>query len=268
MKKYQLTSETITITNHPLYFSKITLHRIQALRDFADVKTGDLGGFVEDETNLSQEGDCWVYDDAKVYGDACVTDDAQVRDNAEVYEDACIAKKSTVTDNAEVSGHAIVTDDAVVCDDAVVTDSAIVCEYARIYADYREGRGRAEKNAIIFGDARVDYTVVDFACDDDLEQGFEDDEQAELDTLEYFGVEELCHIDESESNDAIINEYVDESELQKKADEYYNEDGSDIDNFLAEIGEYYRTRSKVIKDDNFEKYVSGLRKKINERFEK
>ena len=29
-----------------------------------DVHQGDLGGFVESERNLSQEGSCWIYDNA------------------------------------------------------------------------------------------------------------------------------------------------------------------------------------------------------------
>lgn len=43
------------------------LYRIKALKDFKDdelyqdVKAGDLGGYVEKEKNLSQEGNCWVY---------------------------------------------------------------------------------------------------------------------------------------------------------------------------------------------------------------
>ena len=60
-KKYELTKETITTLGGR------KLHRIRALKNFADVKVGDLGGFVEKEKNLSQQGDCWVYDDAKVY---------------------------------------------------------------------------------------------------------------------------------------------------------------------------------------------------------
>lgn len=45
-------------------------YRIEALTDFADVKKGTLGGFVENEENLSQKGNCWIYDDAIVHGNA------------------------------------------------------------------------------------------------------------------------------------------------------------------------------------------------------
>ena len=51
------------------------LHRIRALRDIGrTVKTGDLGGFVENEDNLSFEsGDgSWIFDDAIAAGDSRV----------------------------------------------------------------------------------------------------------------------------------------------------------------------------------------------------
>ena len=53
-RKYELTDETIQINGK-------TLHRIKALKDFGDVKKGDIGGYVENEWNLSQDGECWIY---------------------------------------------------------------------------------------------------------------------------------------------------------------------------------------------------------------
>ena len=49
-------------------------YRIKALKDFGDVKKGDIGGLIEAEKNLSQEGNAWVYEDARVSGNARVTD--------------------------------------------------------------------------------------------------------------------------------------------------------------------------------------------------
>ena len=73
--KYELTDETKN-------FCGITLHRIRALRDIpsAGVKSGDLGGWIEKESNLSK------YDNAWVYGDAKVCDNAEVCGNAEVMD--------------------------------------------------------------------------------------------------------------------------------------------------------------------------------------
>lgn len=62
MKKYELTGETIVHLGH-------TLHRIRALISFNDVQAGDLGGWIETESNLAQDGNAWVYGNAQVYGD-------------------------------------------------------------------------------------------------------------------------------------------------------------------------------------------------------
>lgn len=62
-KEFELTEEFI-INN-----SGIKLYRIKALKNFSDVKKGDLGGYVQKERNLSQFGDAQVYGNAQVYGD-------------------------------------------------------------------------------------------------------------------------------------------------------------------------------------------------------
>ena len=54
------------------------LYRIKALKDFRDVRKGTVGGYIESEQNLSQEGDAQVYGDAWVYGNAWVSDNARV----------------------------------------------------------------------------------------------------------------------------------------------------------------------------------------------
>ncbi len=64
-KKFALTNETRVFNNQ-------TLYRIKALRDFADVKAGDLGGFIANESNLSHDGNCWVYDNALVLNPAYI----------------------------------------------------------------------------------------------------------------------------------------------------------------------------------------------------
>ena len=48
------------------------LYRIQALKDFKGVKSGDIGGYIEKESNLSQSGNAWVSGNALVYGNARV----------------------------------------------------------------------------------------------------------------------------------------------------------------------------------------------------
>lgn len=64
MKKYEFTGETrqINIINRT-----VTLHRIKASVTFGDIKSGDIGGWIEREENLSHDGDAWVFGDARVY---------------------------------------------------------------------------------------------------------------------------------------------------------------------------------------------------------
>ena len=76
-KKYKLTEETINVNCK-------TLHRIEALKNFGNVKKGDKGGFVENEDNLSQYDDCWIYDNAKVFDTAEVCGDAKVYGNEKI----------------------------------------------------------------------------------------------------------------------------------------------------------------------------------------
>ena len=75
MKKFELMTESKMNV-----FGK-TLFRIRALVDFSFVKAGDVGGWIEEEGNLSQSGNAWVYGDAEVCGDARVYGDARVCGN-------------------------------------------------------------------------------------------------------------------------------------------------------------------------------------------
>ena len=128
-KKYKLTDETIEVEGKVLY-------RIEALKDFCEIKKGDKGGFIESEDNLSHEGNAWVYDDACVYDNALVTDDACVSDNARVYNEArlsdnsCVYNTARVYGNSRVYGTARLTDDACVCGTARVYDNDWVYDHA------------------------------------------------------------------------------------------------------------------------------------------
>ena len=150
-KKYKLTEETIIVNEKSLY-------RIEALKDFGNIKKGDKGGFIENEKNLSQDDDCWVYDDAKVYDNARVYDDAMVYGKAKVRDNAIIHNNAVICGNAWVYGDAKVSGKAVVCGYASIYDKAMVYGYA-IVRDSAEVCGNAEicGNAIIANDS--DYIV-------------------------------------------------------------------------------------------------------------
>ena len=106
--------------------------RIKALRSFMNVSKGAVGGFVEKEENLSHEGDCWVFDSAKVFGNAQVSGNAevfgnaQVSGNAEVFGDCWVSGDAQVFDSAKVSGNAAVSGNAQVFGNAQVSGNAEV----------------------------------------------------------------------------------------------------------------------------------------------
>lgn len=69
MKKYEFTGETKIVAG-------VTLKRIRALISFGFVAKGEIGGFIEDEKNLSHDGNACVTGNAWVTGNARVTGNA------------------------------------------------------------------------------------------------------------------------------------------------------------------------------------------------
>ena len=129
--KYKLTKVTKIVFG-------VTLHQIQSLQDFWHIKSGDLGGWVESEKNLSQFCNAWVsgnamvfgnarvYGNARVFGDAWVSDDATVSGEAWVYGNARVFGKARVYGNARVFGNAWVFGKARVYGNARVSGDAMV----------------------------------------------------------------------------------------------------------------------------------------------
>ena len=106
-KKYKLTEETLAVDGY-------VLHRIIALRDFGGVKKGDLGGFIEKESNLAHDLNCWIYNNAVVRGNT------EVCGNAEVCGEAKVCGEAMVYGEAKVCGEAMVYGEAKVCGNAKV----------------------------------------------------------------------------------------------------------------------------------------------------
>lgn len=152
-RKYEFTGETRKVRGS-------TLNRIRALRDFADVKAGELGGWIEKEDNLSHEGTAWVSGNAKVCRFAKVQNDARVYDNAQVYGDACISGKARVFGDARVSDNAQVYGDARVYGNALVHGDAQVSGDARVFGDAEVyGDSQVYGDALVHGDAQIEKTT-------------------------------------------------------------------------------------------------------------
>lgn len=155
MKKYEL------LKDDTLVIGSKTLYRIRALKYVsAGIVRGTRGGYVESESNLSQDGECWVH------GNACVYDEALVRENARVSGDAHVYGKATVSGNARVfeearvfdyacvAGAAVVRGWASVSDHASVCGSALICTRARI-----EGYVLIRGNSFIGGQSIIQGDV-------------------------------------------------------------------------------------------------------------
>ena len=78
-------------------FEGIKVYRIRYLSD------GSLGGYIQSENNLSQDGNAQVYGDALVYGNARVSENAQVSGNARVFGNAQVFGDAWVSGDARVS---------------------------------------------------------------------------------------------------------------------------------------------------------------------
>ena len=115
----------------------IIVKRIRALVAIQDtsVVPGDLGGYIQQESNLDHRGAAWVYDNAQVYGNAQVTGSARVCHNARVYGNAQIYGDARVYGDAQIYGYAYVYGNARVCGDAQVSGNARVSDAALVAGD-------------------------------------------------------------------------------------------------------------------------------------
>lgn len=183
--KYQFTN------NKKVVFGQ-TLIQIQATKDFtrADgykIKEGDLGGFIQNEQNLSQNGLCWLDEtsyalhSARILDDALALNGSILRDNSILCERAMF-KNSTICGKASVGGenqikNSSIADEAVIqgkcliCDSSV-GDNAIISGEAKIYhsnvIDRAQVKDRAQlldevtvmDNAIVCGDTTLCSNIV------------------------------------------------------------------------------------------------------------
>lgn len=131
-KKYEIIQES------GIDYNGSHIYAIKALRNFDNVKKGDIGGFIEKEENLSHDGNCWVdrgsivADNAFVSENAIVGSHSYVGGNARIFGNAIVNCFSTVTDDASVSGDVCVTDRACIDCNADVSGNVIICGNSHI----------------------------------------------------------------------------------------------------------------------------------------
>jgi NDP-sugar pyrophosphorylase family protein len=123
-KKYEFTGETrVVVYKKSGDFVNVNLKRIRALRDFGDVRTGDLGGWIEKEDNLSQEGKCWVYHNAIAAGNSKISGGACIKDNAQIFDNIKISEMAIISGEARISGDSIISGTTHVSINACIFDS-------------------------------------------------------------------------------------------------------------------------------------------------
>ena len=168
----------------------VVVNRIRATRDFVlnrfaddkfngaclvEIKKGDLGGWLENMNNLSQDDlddFAWVMGDACVYGDARVSGSAIVCDSAKVYGSACVQDFALIKNEAQVCGNASIKHYATISghakvEGAQVSGHALICGHADVYNVTIEDDAEIYGNAYVHNDGDIDFFVLGCAvvCD-------------------------------------------------------------------------------------------------------
>ncbi|MDY1035658.1 YdcK family protein [Lelliottia sp. CFBP8978] len=183
MTKYRLSDETrFYHWQNGENKATVTLYQIVAARDFSDVKAGTKGGWLEDESALSQDGDCWVYDEnsvvfagAQIRGNARITrpcvisHGAKIADNALV-EEAQISHEARLSDNvtvrnSEVRGRCHLFGQARILDQSTIIAAIGLTadreQILKIFDNATVRHSRVVHQAQIYGNATVDYAFIE-----------------------------------------------------------------------------------------------------------
>lgn len=108
------------------------LYRIRALRDFGPIKTGDMGGYVSSERNLSHEGLCWIYEDAMATGHSNVSGNAKLHDFVRISENVKISGNAKLSHVVLIDGNVDISGDVEISDQAILSGNARISGNARL----------------------------------------------------------------------------------------------------------------------------------------
>ncbi|WP_368543306.1 YdcK family protein [Enterobacter soli] len=183
MKKYRLGDET-RLWHWQNGESKCTasLRQIIATSDFSDIVSGTRGGWVEDENALSQEGDCWIYDENSVVfagaqvrgnarltqpcvishrawiGDSCWIDGAQISHGARISDNVTV-QRSDIRGECHIFGNArVLHQSQVIAAKGLTPDREQILQ---IYGNATVSQSRVVHQAQIYGDALVSFAFIE-----------------------------------------------------------------------------------------------------------
>lgn len=162
MKKYELTNETIEIFDEANN-KFIKLYRIKSLKAFDNIKNNELGGYVEDESNLSHEGNCWIEDDAKVFNDSIVMDNARVKGLSIIDNNSIIKGNAKISGKVVISNNVTIQDKVTVIGSSKIQDGALLKDKVFIFGEplikgrmTLKGESKIAGNAKIIGNFEID----------------------------------------------------------------------------------------------------------------
>jgi acetyltransferase-like isoleucine patch superfamily enzyme len=155
--KYKLTNETCDVYYNGEF---IRLYRIEALRDidgYPTINVGAKGGFVQSKANLANKGNCWIADDAKVYGTSKVSGNARVTNksvviDSKIIEDADVSGNATVV-GSNMSGCSSAENDTIIRDSKIFGGTSILHEARILESEIKVNT--------IGGDAIIDESIIE-----------------------------------------------------------------------------------------------------------
>jgi UDP-3-O-[3-hydroxymyristoyl] glucosamine N-acyltransferase len=118
--------------------TEFSYYRLKSLKEFGDVKKGDIGGYIRKYNNLSQFGDCWVYENAmitddalisenaKIFGSSFISDNARITGNAKIYDCTKVYHNSYITGNTVIKGFVSISSNAEISGNVIIKDFARV----------------------------------------------------------------------------------------------------------------------------------------------
>ena len=183
MRKYRLSEEQRAFSYQEDGTKKnVLLRQIIAISDFNDVIAGTAGGWIDRETVLAQEGNCWIYDqNAIAFGGAVISGNTRITgtsvlwgevyatdnvwiDNSEISQGAYISDSVTIRDSlvcgqCRIFGHALIDQHSmIVAAQGLTSDHQLLLQ---IYDRARVSASRIVHQAQIYGDAVVRYAFIE-----------------------------------------------------------------------------------------------------------
>lgn len=150
--KYEFTSETKTLPDGTV------LRRIKSLINTEYANVGELGGFIESESNLPHDDISWVANEAMVYGSAVVIYDALVSDHAVVCDHAVISFGAKVSGHAHISGYARICNASIISGRCSLNYFTDACE---VLMDGINSVIRKGKSDILYSKSKIDYSRIE-----------------------------------------------------------------------------------------------------------